>query len=137
MAEILIRAKTNGPTGAHWQRGDIVCIVDDGWQWGRLETLAAWAASGGTATNWLADFYLLKVPGVSRQTLEGRGFLLEQNTATGAARRNWRFAVDSLPNQIRNRLNNDGEVSVGSTITRAQAESVLLNKTTATNGSLA
>jgi hypothetical protein len=136
MAEILIRAKTNGPTGVHWQRGDIVFIADDGHSWGRLETLAAWVAAGGTATNWPADFYLLKIPGVARETLEARGYVFEQNTATAAARRNWRFAVDSLPNQIRNRLNNDGEVTVGTTITRAQAEGVLINKTTATNGSL-
>jgi hypothetical protein len=136
MAEILIRAKTNGPTGAHWQRGDIVYIAEDGHQWGRLETLGGWISAGGSAANWPADFYVLKIPGIPASRLEGRGFLQELNTATGAARRNWRFAVDSLSNQLRNRMQNDGELTIGSTITRTQAEGVLLNRTTATNGSL-
>lgn len=137
MAEILIRAKTNGPTGVFWQRGDIVVINEDGHSWGRLETLAAWVAAGGTATSWGGDFYLLKVPGVPASRLTGRGFIAELNTATGAARRNWRFAVDNLSNQLRNRIQNEGELEVGNTITRTQAEGVLLNRTTATNGNIA
>lgn len=137
MAEILIRAKTNGPTGAHWQRGDIVFIGEDGHTWGRYESRAAWIAAGGSATDWPAEFYVLKVPGLARSVIEQR-FLGPRLDADGTtvARSLWRWNVDGLANAVRNRVLSNGEVTVGTDITRTQAESVLLIKTTATSGSL-
>ena len=38
MAELLIRAKTNGPDPKRdWQRGHVVFVAEDGHTWGRLE----------------------------------------------------------------------------------------------------
>lgn len=37
MARILIRAKTNGPGPDDWQRGQVVAIVADGWEFSHNE----------------------------------------------------------------------------------------------------
>ena len=54
MAELLIRAKTNGldPT-VHWQRGHVVYVTEDGHEWGLRERPP--------------EFYVVRLPGVSRE----------------------------------------------------------------------
>jgi len=53
MAELLIRAITNGPDPGHWKRGHVVFVAEDGHEWGRMERPP--------------HFYVVRLPGVSRE----------------------------------------------------------------------
>lgn len=127
MAEVLIRARTNGASAAHWQLGDIVYIAPDGHTWGKLETKAAWVASGEDPALWPGGFWLIKIPGVSVDVIR----YLRDRWASGAGgRRLWRLAFSDLPNQIRNRLNNNGEITVDVDISKANVASRIRRKDT-------
>jgi hypothetical protein len=135
MAEVLIRAKTNGPDAMHWKQGDIVYIAPDGHAWGRMETKSAWVASGGDPTQWSGDFWLVKVPGVAVAALE---YLRDFWGVSGAyqGKRLWRLAFSELPNPIRNRLDDNGEITLGVDISKANAAACIRRKDTEATANL-
>jgi hypothetical protein len=133
LAEFLFRGKNNGTTPAHWRRGDLVVIREDGHTWGTLETKAAWVAAGHPAADWPGDFYLLKVPGLSVARAERfiEAWIDNNNDPGGlGARAVWRVLISEIPTSIRNILLNTGQLTVGVDVTRAQIEARFRRKDT-------
>jgi hypothetical protein len=127
MAEVLIAGKDSRSRA--YRRGDIVYIAPDGHTWGRRESLAVWVTEGNAAADYPGEFYILKVPGVSVSRLTQ---YLEKWTDTLdlGYRRLWRFLASELSTNLRNKLLNEGFLTVGVDFTRAQAEARLRRKDT-------
>jgi hypothetical protein len=138
MCEVLICAKTRGSTGADMQRGDLMVVGVDGHTWGKLETRAAWVAAGEDPAAWPADFYLLKIPGKSRDVfdvtynkpwLDAQGSIVAQSL--------WQFRVDELGSQQLKTFSDTGEFSADNAARKSAIESVFRNKSSSEFGSLA
>lgn len=129
MAEVLVRNKNNGTEAGHWRRGDIVTIQPDGHVWGRLETKAAWIASGGAADDWNEDFILLKIPGLSVNRLQEYCQSWTDTLSLGG-RSLWRLVVADVPLAIRNIATTNGELTIGpgGDVTRAAAQNYIRRK---------
>jgi hypothetical protein len=138
MCEVLICAKTRGSTGADMQRGDIIYVGPDGHTWGKLETRAAWIAAGEDPAAWPGDFYLLKVPGKSRDVFDAT-YNMPWSDAQGSviAQSLWQFRVDELSSQQIKTLTDTGEFSADNTARKSAVESVFRNKSSSEFGSLA
>ncbi len=127
MAEVLLKGK-NSPSRA-WRRGDPVTVQADGFVWSYNETRAAWIASGRRAAEWPAEFYLLRVPGVSVARLTQ--YLVEwADTLDLGPRRLWRCLIDEIPLAIRDILTSTGMLTIGVDVTRAQVEARFRRKDT-------
>lgn len=114
MAEILIRAKNNVHSDPDkdrrgcYKRGMPVVVMPDGHQWGLLERLP--------------DFVVIKVPMVSsdriekyiQPQMEQNGFEKDGTTPKYEMhrRRLWKIRVDDLPAGARNKLANEGELTI-------------------------
>lgn len=138
MCEVLVRAKTNGPTGDHWNRGDIVAAQPDGHLWGRLETKAAWIASGGLADEWPEEFYLIKIPGRTAVDFE-TAYKMPWRDATGTvvlARSIWQFRIDDLSDTDLRKLRDTGEFTADTAIRRSALEAIFRNKSSQETGTV-
>jgi hypothetical protein len=138
MCEVLIRAITNGPTGDHWQRGDIVTVQEDGHVWGREETKAAWVASGGLPAEWPGGYYLLKVPGRAAADFAAL-YLAPWVDATATvmiARSVWHFLIDGLSDAERAKLDAAGEYTADSAVRKNAWNNIFRNKLSQETGVL-
>lgn len=133
MCEILFYARNNTHPDPEkdrrgcYKRGMPVQVQEDGHVWGRLESKQVWIAEGRDPAQWPSQgkFAIVKIPGVPK----GRAlaFLDEQFVddvgldyfrtvldlrPSRYRRRAWRLLVDNIPNNLRNQLLNNGEVTV-------------------------
>ena len=84
-----------------YKRGDIVVVMPDGHIWGREETLP--------------KFVVVKIPGLTVETAQkytDPAYVLGNEEFGVAERRKWRVLVDSIPNNIKNQLLTNGQVTV-------------------------
>ena len=130
MCEVLIRAKTNGNTGDHWQRGDIVAVQPDGHLWGRLETKAAWIASGGLADEWPGEYFLLKIPGRTATDFEDlyRKQWRDATNTVVVARSVWQFRIDDLSDTELRKFLDTGEYTADTAVRKAVINEIFRNK---------
>lgn len=122
MAEFLIKAvdATHADPEKHargcYKRGDIVCVMPDGHQWGRLEGLP--------------NFVVLKIPGVSH--IKAAAYMESHEDRTDPVntvtllRRKFRLRVDDVPAAIKRELRDTGSV----TLSWSQVRGFLRNKQT-------
>ena len=100
----------------NYKRGDPVVIMPDGHIWGREEGLP--------------KFFIVKIPGLAVET--AKKYIAEQMDSTDPEkpvlfrRRRFGLPVDSLPNPVKNAVNNQGIV----TVTLAQARQYMIDKVT-------
>lgn len=111
------------------KRGHIESVRPDGWVWGRIESKQFWIAEGREPAAWPGQglWVIVKIPGVavgSRKELEAQqveddsgmplydGIGLAEPVPRVFRPRRWRVLVDSIPNNVRNALLRDGEISV-------------------------
>jgi hypothetical protein len=138
MCEVLIRGITNGATGDHWQRGDIVTVQEDGHVWGREESKAAWIASGGLAAEWPGGYFLLKVPGRTAVDFAAL-YLAPWVDASGQitiARSAWQFRVDDLSSTELRKFEEAGEYTADTVTRKNIINSVFRNKLSQEFGSV-
>ncbi len=119
MCELLVKARNAQHDDPEKDRrgcykvGHIVCVMDDGHEWGREETLP--------------NFVVIKIPGLSASVVQDliepqmeddAGTTLTDDSGAPRVfrRRRWRIRVADVPAKIRNTLLTTGEV----TVTRAQ-----------------
>jgi hypothetical protein len=131
VAELLVKAvnathsdPTKDAVGCY-KRGDVVGVAPNGWTWGALELNPP--ANGG-------KFVVLKITDVTRQQvinwvrnnwgteIDGIDFV----NGSAVRRRRVRIDVDSVPNNVRNTMNNTGQYST----TWAAIRQYLRNKQT-------
>lgn len=127
MAEMLIKVRAS-PSRA-WRRGDIVVIMPDGHEWGTLEFLGSWVASGRHAELFPGDFFVVKIPGVTVTRL--KVYLADWvDTLDLGPRRLWRLLLDELTQALLNKLRDEGFLTMGVDFTRAQLEARVRRKDT-------
>lgn len=129
MAEALIYVRNDPPTGIpetdglRYKPGDWVVIKDDGWKWTAMESKSAWIAAGRPG-EWSKTFVLLKMPWISAPRLSS---LTEgwADTPISLFRRRKRFLdIDATPQQIRNKIGADWEI----TVTKEQIRSFIKSR---------
>lgn len=131
MAELLVKAKHTlyGDVEKQkgiWRRGDVIDVRPDGFEWGRQEYKANWIASGETPESWHGQTFLVKIPGVAvakvETILEGE----DDESGKILRRRKKYLAVDATPQQIKDKVGNDYEI----TVTPLQIKNFLRDKDT-------
>lgn len=121
MAEFLIKtidANHSNPVkdkAGCYKRGDVVVVMPDGWQWGRLEGPP--------------KFVIVKIPGMTveaaQKYIESENDTIDPETPVVLTRRKYKFHIDDIPSEIKDELESKGIV----TITKLQAEGFLNDKT--------
>lgn len=62
MAEVLLQGNSKAVAVDGVQRGEIITIQPDGWQWSSSEHLGKWKAQHGSEVGWNSEFYVVKIP---------------------------------------------------------------------------
>ena len=143
MCELLVRARhtltgnTETDKGV-WRRGDVIVIEEDGYAWGIQELKANWLAVGNTSATWHKNTFMVKVTGVpkSKAVLIPDNISVDEDDGFGNIisvlkinRRRFNYvAVDATPQQIKNAIGSDYEI----TVTPTQIKNFLRNKDTDT-----
>ncbi len=106
-----------------YKRGDIVVVKPDGHEWGRLEdpSLHPDGVSG-------CGFVIVKIPGVNPTPAKLEKWMghVQDIDETMTKRRLWEVMTDDVPTAIRNKLRDDGVV----TVTWTQLKNYIRNKLT-------
>jgi hypothetical protein len=105
MAELLVRTQNNAhrhpdKDRATYKRGDVVVVMPDGHQWGRMESLKVWTDEGLPANAWNGGFTILEVPGAP---VSDFAHLLEEqfpDQPTKYIRRNQSLDLTSLVDKL-------------------------------------
>ncbi len=124
MAEILVRL-IDGAVGH--LKGDPVWVAPDGAEWGFRESKQAWIDSGRAADDWPGKFIVVKLPGVTVDSIKNRLLEPDQidverfNDEKGVREagtldirtRRRRIDIDNLPTSQgeRNAMLRDGEIT--------------------------